>query len=360
LWKKALYGATTTLLALATAEVLLRAPYFTRALTHWESGRLEVYQGREALATRYDPTLGWALRPDLNHPHFFGDGRDLVTNSHGIRARGEHRPAPPPGKRRAIALGDSFTFGHGIGNDESWPAQLDTLLPDWEVLNLGMMGYGLDQAYLLYLREGVKYEHDAVLLGLITDDFRRLLTDRGGGGFYKPRFQLQGTRLKLTNVPAPEPRGHWVFPEERLRFFLEYFALTRALARLVPQPDPAHWGDDAERSRPIGEAILTDLARRCRERGVALMIVWLPALHEYQHPAARRLRDAHRNWVHELSRQEEFGVVDLTTAVDELTSSSVDGLFLNEIWRHPNVHYHHLVAISLRESLQSFAETLAE
>ena len=49
-------------------------------------------------------------------------------------------------------LGDSFTFGEDVGDDETYSHHLEQLLPGTEVINLGVHGYGHDQM-LIYLRE---------------------------------------------------------------------------------------------------------------------------------------------------------------------------------------------------------------
>ena len=150
----------------------------------------------------YHPTRGWALRPNLRDVPAFG-GKTLSSNSRGLRGAREYALDKPPGLNRIVVLGDSFTFGEDVGDDEAWPRRLEELMPGTEVLNLGVHGYGHDQM-LLYLREeGLKYHPDVVVVGFLPDDMERNVV--AFRDYAKPRFVLQGGRLALRNVPVPSP-----------------------------------------------------------------------------------------------------------------------------------------------------------
>ena len=56
-----------------------------------------------------------------------GTPRYLVhVDRHGLR--GPERGPPPPGARSVLVLGDSMTFGVGVGDEETYPALLEPLL----------------------------------------------------------------------------------------------------------------------------------------------------------------------------------------------------------------------------------------
>src|SRR6185503_2752348 len=85
-------------------------------------------------------------------------GQTVTHNSQGNRGP-EAAFAKPSGVRRVVVIGDSQAWGYGVGDDETIPAQLQRLLNEaggarYEVLNLGVGGYGTDQAFLKYLVEG--------------------------------------------------------------------------------------------------------------------------------------------------------------------------------------------------------------
>ncbi len=150
----------------------------------------------------YDRTKGWALIPNIQEMIIL-DNRVLNTNSKGFRGKTDYAPGPHPGKLRIMVLGDSFTFGDGVSDDETYPAYLQRMIPDAEIINLGVRGYGHDQMLIQLQEEGFKLRPDVVILGFLTDDMERnLLRFRS---YAKPMFVVDDGRLVLTGSPVPSP-----------------------------------------------------------------------------------------------------------------------------------------------------------
>jgi len=76
-----------------------------------------------------------------------------------------------PGRTRIVAIGDSVTEGLGVEADERFTTVLaERLGDDYEVVNLGVRGYGLLQE-LEYLKEkGLAYRPDHVFFGITYND----------------------------------------------------------------------------------------------------------------------------------------------------------------------------------------------
>ena len=75
---------------------------------------------------------------------------------------------------RIALIGDSFTFSDEVGYEESWAYKLERKLrPQVQVLNFGVSGYGIDQAYLRYTRDVRPWHPDIVVLGYIRADVWR-------------------------------------------------------------------------------------------------------------------------------------------------------------------------------------------
>ena len=116
-----------------------------------------------------------------------------------------------PVRRRIALVGDSFTFGLEVVYEETWGHQLEMALgPDFQILNFGVDGYGVDQAYMRYQRDVVPWLPEVVILGVISHDLRRTMCIYGflcfpgfEMPFAKPRFVLKGHELALLNVPLP-------------------------------------------------------------------------------------------------------------------------------------------------------------
>ncbi|PYQ12356.1 MAG: hypothetical protein DMH00_06445, partial [Acidobacteria bacterium] len=121
-WKKAFFVTLYGLLLFAVLEIGARAalswsPIFRRVARHsnaawrleWVARRASPASGPYAFDV-FDRIRGWAPKPLLHEVTAF-HGKRLSTNSEGLRGTSEVRYEKTPGRRRILALGDSFTFG---------------------------------------------------------------------------------------------------------------------------------------------------------------------------------------------------------------------------------------------------------
>ena len=210
---------------------------------------------------QYDPDLGWSPRPGAT-----SDDGLFRINSQGIRVDDPARVfSPDPEGPRVLLLGDSFTFGDDVSYADSWAGVLDELLPDTEVVNLGVNAYGIDQALLRWRKLGRTLNPDLVLFGLQTENayrnlnlVRHLYSRNSGFPFTKPRFvRGKGGALELVNVPA--------LPPERLESMLidVYDWELAPYERFLPQRDPpGAWA----RSRLLGYVWSVSNTDRIRNR----------------------------------------------------------------------------------------------
>ena len=168
---------------------------------------------------RFDPVLGWVNAPAVALPD--AGGAIYQTNGAAIRAEREYSIEPPPGVRRLAAFGDSFTHCDEVSNADCWTAVLERAWEGSEVLNFGVPGYGPDQAWLRYRREGRPYQPCGVLVGYMIENvnrvvnrFRPFYAPESGIALSKPRFILQGNDLRLLPNPAVTPEllddARWV------------------------------------------------------------------------------------------------------------------------------------------------------
>lgn len=229
----------------------------------------------------YDPELGWVSQRSEVVRDLYGPGIDLSTNAQGFRNERDFPREVPPGKTRVVALGDSFTLGYGVADGDSWPARLAQRCPGVEAPNLGQSGYGIDQDYLWYLRDGSALDHQVLVFAFIDHDLDRVRApDMQGYG--KPVLRLVEGELVVQNVPVPRAAYWWPALTQNLRLLesLRLVELARKLAdRWFPSPARgSRWALDDEETGRLDEAIFQDLARRARERGTALVLVHLPHL----------------------------------------------------------------------------------
>lgn len=199
---------------------------------------------RKALFNPYRPDarLGWALRPDWTARDEAPDYRVTVrTNALGLRGP-EAAPHPSPGVTRVLVLGDSFAFGYGVEDEESFPRRLEAR---WraegravEVLNAAVPGYSADH-HLVYLRtRGFALEPDLVLVALCENDVDDLGWSRLALGPDRlpqridslRRLVDENGRLRYVNedrVPLPErwlaaPLSGWLAEHSHLYNWLRF------------------------------------------------------------------------------------------------------------------------------------------
>ena len=111
------------------------------------------------------PLFGWHNRPGLAGTY----GGDEFVTFVTINADGQRGPSHPmariPGKRRIAVLGDSQTWGDGVGDDETYVARLDG--GDVEMLSFATPGWGTDQQLLVLDEEAARWSPDVVVLAWV-------------------------------------------------------------------------------------------------------------------------------------------------------------------------------------------------
>lgn len=185
---------------------------FPRAtvLKWYESYKMDVMKVPSPVAIKYDPSLGWTNNP--NHQPYY--------NAQGTRNPGKtFDPFPESGVTRIALFGDSFTRDSKVDFEESWGYLLEKYMNEAgfrvEVMNFGVSGYGIDQAYLRWELEGQSFHPHVVILGLYPAEIGRNLEVHhlknwglfeGGNAYSKPRFVINSdSELELVNSPTLTP-----------------------------------------------------------------------------------------------------------------------------------------------------------
>jgi len=127
----------------------------------------------------------YVFRPNAEAVHAFGsdprgyfDPEATLTyriNSLGFRGP-ETTPEKPRGLFRIVGLGDSFTFGTGVRQEDVFLACLQDRLnagldeARYEVLNLGIMGYDTRPEVELLKHYGLEFQPDLVVICFFLND----------------------------------------------------------------------------------------------------------------------------------------------------------------------------------------------
>jgi lysophospholipase L1-like esterase len=185
---------------LVEPQLLFRADEDGWWLLRWQQAQSQLEAEPDALTPEnhgydiYDPVYGWSPRPNYQ-------SKDIRINSQGIRADRDYALEKDPERLRVLFVGDSFTWGEDVANNDTFAARLEGVMPSAESLNLGVHGFGTDQQLIRLQRDGLPYQPDVVILGFYEGNLNRnMLSFRDYG---KPRFELQDSELVLLNQPVP-------------------------------------------------------------------------------------------------------------------------------------------------------------
>jgi hypothetical protein len=159
------------------------------------------------------------------------DGRthSIIYNNFALRHHRDIMPADLDGRTLAVFFGDSFTENLRIPVQYSFTELLDFKLNEDEyeppslVLNFGVDGYSVDQAFLYYMNSEIAQQADHVFYVFCANDIR---------GLYENQlFRLEDGLLQRSQAQAPS----WLV-RAASRLYLTYLVLD---ARQVLR---AKWG----------------------------------------------------------------------------------------------------------------------
>ncbi|MDG2384104.1 MAG: SGNH/GDSL hydrolase family protein [Pirellulaceae bacterium] len=322
-----------------TCQIFLARKY-SRLTTRQALSRIFQAAPVDQKAKRFDAELGWA-----NIPNYSKDG--ITHNSFGFRGPREYPLTVPPGKTRIICIGDSFTYGQGCKDDEAYPARLESLNRNIEAINLGTGGYGIDQAYLKYKRDGVDFETDLLLFTFIQNDFERMALPTFLVNNPKPYLVVKNKSLLVANVPVPD----WSDPT---RSWLETFPNKTALFRVCRKIiDERFKPKDVF---PVASKVFDELHQLSLARSQQLVLVYLPTIRD-----DFKQRPKYTSRVREFAKQEKIPFIDLTTTFKTL---SPERLLAQVQKDEPSGHYsaegNQLVAETLMRELKVLMPQIAQ
>ena len=297
-----------------------------------------------------DRTLGWRLNPSWRGRHTHHDFDAFYTiNADGFRGLDARNH---PAAARSIALvGDSFTFGIGVNDGETFVDRLNASQPrSLRFYNFSVPGYSTDQEVLLAEDRVLSARPDVLVLivYLANDLFDNQLTMPLQVRRAKPRFVLQDSGLVLTNSPVPngpvERTGQPTLldmilgnrpGEARLRQRLEGRSyLVRLLSETVlpaPTDDPAF----DQRFAPALQlfwALVERLQRGCAASGTQCAVALMGGRSFVETPSSlsAQFQDYFRRRIAVGAAEHRVSVIDIG---DELRRRYDRG---PEQWFHPN------------------------
>lgn len=297
----------------------------------------------------HDPELGWALSPHWSGQH---SHRDFIA-TYTMEASGARMDASGTSADHAghtvLVLGDSFTFGIGVGDDQTFTALLKRMDPlARSFVNAAVPGYSTDQEVLAMPRWGKLLEAQEVLVVVYlgNDILDNPRSQPIQAAYAKPYFTLVGGTLELLNQPVPVRSGTGrpppaalavaLFGDDRSAWPLRLRLQERSrLAELIAQP----WIPDPPLQAPtlakldsallLFERIINRANDTCQTTGAKLRLVLLAGKSYFvrQDSVSAQHQEYCRKAIVASCARAGIDVIDVATGLRDQTSDDADAWF---------------------------------
>lgn len=240
-----------------------------------------MYKTKNAMGFEYTP--GWKG---------YHAGAMMHINSFGFRGK-EFSPAKPPGVVRILGIGDSFTLGMAVGDDDTYLAQLEEMLnrdggAQYETINSGHQNMNTRQEYA-YLKERdlMSLDPDAVILGFTMHNDAHLAKkapdtegdeEQGRGGKYGKLLKKELSKTSPVLRITTSKRFNRLSVSYRLVRILESGigwiyrdTITDASFRVILK----QYKDGAKSWQTCRDSLL-GIYNICREKNVPLIVAIFP------------------------------------------------------------------------------------
>jgi lysophospholipase L1-like esterase len=184
-----------------------------------------------------DDKLGWRHASDASKTFVneFGETALVRQNAHGHR--GKYRPvAKQAGSYRLLVLGDSFTEGVHVGEEQLFTARMEEAAPALEVLNAGVGGYGTVQEYLYLANEGLELRPDLVILMFYPNDLTDNALSYYPGFGPRPFASFKNGQLKINETLISTEYEKFILPVPFRTVLSRYSYLYYFLNSRIYQP----------------------------------------------------------------------------------------------------------------------------
>ncbi len=195
---------------------------------------------------------------------------DYVTNAQGYRINAEDDQSREIGQVDWLFLGDSYTQGAQVANEQLFTSLLYHDFPHKVILNAGISGFGLSEELNYFKKEGRKLRPKKVFLQICNfNDFMKVVERQSDFSDYLMNYSNLYRSLlypiKFEN-PAELPLGRWTepfYPTRKLNADYNIYFRQQSEAK--------------KKDLDNFERLLTEIAASVREIGAELIVFQLPS-----------------------------------------------------------------------------------
>jgi len=237
-----------------------------------------LWQTNPSWVTKLDKELIYSLQPNKTGYFVQEEFKEKSTiNSYGLRDKEIDEYSKYD--LRIIVIGDSFTYGYGVNNGQTYSDFLELIFLEQDnrkvdVINAGVHGYGTDQEYKFYTNKlHGKIKHNVLILGVNTND----ITDNIGN----PLYTIQNNQLRsldatrtwiyfLTNLYQKSPS---IIKQSKTFNFILSRLKGRDIFHLLPKADNAGLKEWSARKISLQIEALNEITRK---DNIKFIVVTMP------------------------------------------------------------------------------------
>ena len=288
----------------------------------------EDYHDEKTTCFRFDDRLGWMPKENAECTHEASVSMDIAHNADGFRDRTHDRSS----KKKSIAfLGDSFVWGYDVKEKERFTNDIQAFLPEWDIYNLGVSGFGTDQEFLLLQEWFPIYQPDLVVLVVHSNDAIDNATNYRDN-YYKPYYAMEDDSLSLKGVPVPTCYRYQQ-QQSPILFKSHFYRALALLYNHLFKPAPIEVPN-------LQEEIITAMHHYLQARGSSLRIIYTYA--DWQPEEDLYLDSLNIPYQHLPTKHkfEEYGQHWTKEGHDHISAKLLERLFIDGVISEEDIEKH--------------------
>jgi len=315
-----------------------------------ESRFADVYQGGPNMG-EYVPGATMKVVYATNPRGYFDPDNGVLAKINTLGFRGpDVEEVKPPGTYRVLGLGDSFTFGEGVRDEDTFLRRLERSFngkghgpTKYEFLNTGVQGYNTRDEVLYFERLWLKLSPDAVLISFYLNDAysdTAFLNKGEGLGVY-----LNAPEGLFRMVRSLDYAQH-AYRSYKVRQLLDEYYAKHYFVQAGQFFASEESGDSDWRDC---EAALKRAVELCRVNHLPIGLVIFPELHKLRHYPFTAIHAMVRQYAQSIG----LPTLDL---LDTYQGHDETALWVHPTDHHPNETGHAMAA----QAIEPFLEQLMQ
>jgi hypothetical protein len=210
----------------------------------------------------FDREIGWVQRPGYSW-------KGHSISKQGLRGTKEYPETPADPAKRILCIGDSFTFGYEVGDDQAFPHHGEQLKPGTEWINLGNCGSGLTQSLLQYRKNGRKFGGKYVVIGFMTNNNKRTVN------CFRPFVSPDDPMTPLTQPYAKFSDGKYSLEPNPYQALADYEKLLADEAGEIGRLhslDYLTWSNQQSSKNPVVRTLRYVMEKRDVDRNIDVLL----------------------------------------------------------------------------------------